>query len=408
MAATGLPYLTMAVQQIPDGSWVSPDGRWLWRGGRWMPMPAAERTGIFWFISAPDWARTVALMGLIGLIPFVGSMNIYGYAIVTARNIRAGHRVLPPANFSYIALGAPVFVLTVAWLLVVYLAMAAVGTAVGFGTYAQSHSVAWAIGLGVASGFTALGVLNFPTLPLLVPALEMSEREGWGVFHIGRLIRHATGHWRATWYGVAIFVLWYLMYFALALVLSPIPFGSLLVAIAGFPAMALMLAIPIARFDDPPATFGKGHANALAVGLAALAILVLAVPWGIAIVAASYVSDHPDEVACFITPGCTVSTTNNLEALVTTTRSPKDPTLLTVDVTFINRSASAASIDPADYYARPTAGIDLLPSSDCSAPSAAGVDPGKRLTQHACFRLPNADVGFDVHVPWIGWVYGAP
>lgn len=398
----------MSVQQIPDGSWASPDGHWLWRDGRWIPIPATQQTGIFWFISAPDWARSVAIMGLIGLIPFVGSMNIYGYAIVTARNIRAGYRVLPPANFSYIALGAPVFVLTLAWLLIVYLVMLAVGTAVGFGTYAQSHNIAWAIGFGVASGFTVLGVLNFPTLPLLVPALEMSEREGWGVFRVGRLIRHATGHWRATWYGVWNLVLWYLMYTALAVVISAIPFGSILVAIVGLPAMALMLAVPIARFEDPPANFGKGHANALAAGLAVLAILLMAIPWGIAAVAASYVSDHPDEVACVFTPGCTFSTTNNRVAIVKATRGPQDPTLVTVDVTYINRSMSAASIDPADYYIRPTAGLDLHPSSDCPAPSATSVDPGKRLTQHACFRLLTPNVAFNVHVPWIGWVNGAP
>jgi hypothetical protein len=391
-------------QQIPDGSWVSPDGRWLWRGGRWIPTPSTDQTGIFWFISAPDWARTIALMGLIGLIPFVGSMNIYGYAIVTARNIRAGYRVLPPANFSYIPLGAPVFVLTFAWSMIVLLVMLAAGFAVGFATYGQSHSIAWAIGLGVVSGFTVLGVLNFPSLPLLVPALEMSEREGWGIFRIGTLVRHATNHWRATWYGVAIFVLWYAIYTALALVLSAIPFGGLLAAIAGFPALALMIAIPIARFDDPPVRFGKGAANALAVGLAALAILALAVPWGIAVVAASYVSNNPDEVACVFTPGCTFSTIENLEAIVHSTRGPQDPTLVTVEVTYINRSASPASIDPAAYYIRPSAGGDLPPSSDCPVPPAASVDPGKRLTQRVCFRLPSAGVTFDVHVPWIGWV----
>jgi hypothetical protein len=331
-------------------------------------------------------------------------MNIYGYSIVTARNLRAGYRVLPPANFSYIALGVPVFLLAFAWSMIAFIALLAVGTTVGFSTYAQSHSIAWAIGLGVASGFTVFGVLNYPTLPLLIPALEMSEREGWGVFKIGRLIRHATGHWRATWYGVGILVLWYLMYTALAVVLSAIPFGSILVAIVGLPAMALMIAVPIARFEDPPATFGKGHANALAVGLAALAILVLAVPWGIAVVAASYVNDNPDEVACVFTPGCSFSSVDKLEAIVHATRSTQDPTLVTVDVTYVNHSASPATLDPAQYDIRGSAGLSLPPSSDCPTPSEATVDPGKRLTQHVCFRLPAADLTFDVHVPWIGWV----
>src|SRR5882762_10562024 len=99
----------MAIQQIPDGRWVSSDGRWLWRDGRWTPLPSTVPTGPFWFSTTPDWIQTLLLMGLIGLIPFVGLMDIYGYAIVTARNIRSGYRVLPPASFSYITTGAPVY-----------------------------------------------------------------------------------------------------------------------------------------------------------------------------------------------------------------------------------------------------------------------------------------------------------
>jgi hypothetical protein len=354
-------------------------------------------------MSSPGWVPTLLIMGLIGLIPFVGSMNIYGYAIVTARNIRAGYRVLPPANFSYLALGAPVLVLTFAWATITFLVMLAVGATVGFATYGQSHSIAWAIALGVASGFTVFGVLNFPTLPLLVPALEMSDREGWGIFRIGRLIGHATQHWRATWYGVAIFVLWYLLYFALALVLSPIPFGSILAAVAGLPVLAPMIAVPIARFYDPPAGFGRGAANALAAGSLVLWLLVLAVPWGIGVIAASYVSSNPEEVACFFDPRCTFKLTDNVEAIAHVNRDSRDPTLVTVDATYINRSASPAAIDPADYYARPTNGVDLPPSADCPAPAAAVVAPGDRLTQRVCFRLPTADEGFEVHLPWIGW-----
>jgi hypothetical protein len=393
----------MAVQQIPDGTWISHDGRWLWRGGQWVPMPAAEHAGIFWFISTPGWVPTLLIMGLIGLIPFVGSMNIYGYAIVTARNIRAGYRVLPPANFSYLAIGAPVLVLTFAWATIAFLVMLAVGGTVGFGTYGRSHSIPWAIALGVASGFTVFGVLNYPSLPLLVPALELSDREGWGIFKIGTLFRHATQHWRAMWYGVAIFLLWYVLYFALALVLSPVPFGSILAAVAGLPLLAPMIAVPIARFNDPPAGFGNAAANALAAGSVALWLLVLAVPWGIGVVAASYVSSHPEEIVCFFDPRCTFNITGSVEAIAHVNRDSQDPTLVKVDVTYINRSGSSAVIDPADYYARPTNGADLPPSPDCPAPAEAMVAPGERLTQRVCFRLPTADVAFEVHLPWIGW-----
>jgi hypothetical protein len=393
----------MAVQQIPDGGWVSHDGRWLWRDGKWIPMPPAGQTGIFWFTSTPDWVRNILLMGLIGLIPFVGSMNIYGYAIVTARNLRAGHRVLPPANFSYLALGAPVFVLTFAWAVIAFFLLLTVGTTVGFAVYGQSHNVAWAIALGVASGFTVFGVLNYPALPLFVPALEMSDREGWGIFRIGRLVRNATQHWRATWYGVGILLVWYALYYALALVLSVVPFGGILAAIAGLPVLAPMVAIAISRYNDPPAGFGKGAANALAAGTVALWLLVLSVPWVTGVVVASYLTSNPEEVACFFDPRCTFNVTHNVEAIARVHRDTQDPTLVTVEVTYINRSTAPATVDPVDYYARPFNGGDLRPSADCPGPQAAVVAPGQRLTQRVCFRLPTADAGYEIHLPWIGW-----
>jgi hypothetical protein len=394
----------MAVKQIPDGTWVSDDGRWMWREARWIPMPAAGQTGLFWFISTPSWAPTLLLMGLIGLIPFVGTMDIYGYAIVTARNIRAGYRVLPRANFSYIGLGAPVAVLQLAWAAIALLLTLAVGSAVGFAAYGQTHSIAWAIGLAVPTGFTVLGILNLPTVPLFVPALEMSEREGWGIFRVNRLVSHATTHWRSAWYGVAIFLLWYAIYFALALVLGIIPFGSLLAAVAGLPVLAPMIATPVARFDDPPAGFGKGAANALAAAWLAILILGVGSVWGIGLVAASYVSAHPDEVACVFDPSCTFNYSGNLEAIARVRRDTGDATLVTVDVTYINRSTVPAPVDPGDYYARTlTAGLDLPPSQDCPPPQAAAVAPGGRLSQRVCFRLPDTSVGFEVHLPWIGW-----
>jgi hypothetical protein len=393
----------MAVQQIPDGTWISDDGRWMWRDARWIPMPATQQTGVFWFMSTPKWAPTLLIMGLIGLIPFVGTMDIYGYAIATARNVRAGYRVLPPASFNYIGLGAPVAVLQLAWALITFLLMLASGSAVGFAAFGQSHSLAWAIGLGVPGGFTVLGILNLPTVPLFVPAMEMSEREGWGIFRVNRLLRHAITHWRSAWYGVAIFILWYAMYFALALVLGIVPFGSILAVVAGIPVLAPMIANPIALFDDPPAGFGKGAANALAAAWLAVFVLSLGGIWGIGIVAASVVSSHPDEVACVFDPTCNFTYSGNLEAIARVRRDPGDATLVTVDVTYINRSGAATTVDPAAYYARTTTGLDLQPSQDCPAPQAASVAPGARLAQQVCFKLPDTTVGFEVHLPWIGW-----
>src|SRR5665213_2590515 len=264
MATGGQDAPEVTAKQIPDGSWVSADNRWLWRDSRWQPMPAAGPPGWFCFVSTPGWLATLLVIGLIGLIPIAGVMNIYGYTIFTARNLRAGYHVLPPANLSYIGLGAPVAVLTLAWsLIAVMLAMLA-GLVVGLATYAQSHSLPWTAGLAVPTFFTVLALANLPNLPLFVPALEMSDREGWGIFRIGRLLRHVTQHWRSAWYGAAVVLLWYAMYLAIVLILSAIPFGSILAALVGLPVLAAMVAVPIARFSDPPAGFGKGAANTIA------------------------------------------------------------------------------------------------------------------------------------------------
>jgi hypothetical protein len=395
--------LRTAVQQIPDGSWVSRDGRWLWRDAQWIPMPATPQTGIFWFSSMPRWFPTILILGLIGLIPFVGAMNIYGYAIVTARNLRAGYRVLPPANFSYIGLGAPVVLLSLAWSAISFLLALALGATVAFAAYGQTHSIAWAIALAVPTGFTVLGLANIPSLPLFVPALEMSDREGWAIFRIPSLVRHATQHWRSTWYGAAIFGLWYLMYVAFVLVVGVIPLGSFLAVIVALPVLAPMIAGPVARFNDPPTSFSKGAANALAAVWFAVWILGLAVIWGIGVTAASIVSSHPDETACVFDSQCTFSTSGNLEAVARVRYDAQDATLVTVDVTYINRSASPSLVNPADYSARTATGVDLSPSTDCPLPAGASVAPGARLEQHVCFRLPSADAGFEVHLPWVGW-----
>jgi hypothetical protein len=164
-----------------------------------------------------------------------------------------------------------------------------------------------------------------------------------------------------------------------------------------------MIAVPLTRFYDPPAGFTKGAANALAAGWLALWMLGLAVPWGIGVAAASYVSSHPDETACFFQSGCSISNSGNLEAIARVRRDAHDPTLVVVDVTYINRSASHADVAPADYYARTSSGLVLPPSNDCPVPEAATLAPGGRLTQRVCFRLPASGVTFVVHLPWIGW-----
>jgi ABC-type amino acid transport system permease subunit len=397
----------MSLQQIPDGSWVTADGRWHWVNDQWAPLPpaAAGPPGILWFTSAPHLLVTVLINGLIGLIPIAGTMNLYGYALVTARNLRAGYRVLPPANLSYLGRGAPATVLLIAWSVVAFVLGLIVGGVVAVATYGSSHDWAWTIALGVAAGITASGLANIANLPFLVPTLELSDRVGWGVFHVGRLTRHALGHWRSMWFGLAVLAVWYVVYFALAVVVSFVPLGGLLAAIVGLPVMTLMIAVPLARFDDPPPSFTRGVANAVAAGWLAIWVIGTAFVWTVGIVSASLISSHPDEVACFFDSGCNFAYTGSLETITHVSRSSADPTLVTVDVTFINRSGSAADVIPSEYSARTTSGMPLAPSPDCTIPTPASVPSNGRLQESVCFQLPNAQSYFDVHIPWTGWDY---
>jgi hypothetical protein len=281
--------------------------------------------------------------------------------------------------------------------------MVLVGGVVGMATYGRSHDWAWAIALGVASGITAFSFVNIANLPFLVPTLELSDREGWGIFHLGRLVRHALGHWRSMWFGLAVFALWYFVYVALAVVTSFVPLGGLLAAIVAMPVMALMIAVPIARFAEPPSGFTNVVANAVAAGWLVIWVLGTAFVWAVGIVSASAISSHPDEVACFFDSGCNFAYTGSLETITHISRSSEDQTLVTVDVTFINRSSSGMDVNPSEYSARTTGGQLLAPSSDCPTPSTATVPANDRLQERVCFRLPDAQTYFDVHIPWTGW-----
>ena len=58
----------------------SPDGYWWWDGRRWVALYRPERQAeLFWWTETPDWFQRVVLTGLIGLIPFVGAMVLYGW-----------------------------------------------------------------------------------------------------------------------------------------------------------------------------------------------------------------------------------------------------------------------------------------------------------------------------------------
>ena len=368
-------------------------------------MPAERSEGILWFTSSPGWLPNLLIMGLIGLIPIVGVMNIYGYAMATARNIRGGYRVLPPANLDYLGRGAPVAVLSIAWAFAVLCIVGIIAGIVAAATHAATNSTFSTIALTASVGIALLLLLQLPMWPLLTPALEMSDREGWRIFHVPALFRHAWSHWRGTWYGAAILLLWYAITLVFVMIASVVPFGGILAAIVTTPLLAPLAAIPIARFDDPPAGFGKGAANLVAAAWLVIAVFLFALPLGGGLIAYSIINSHPREVACIPAPGCTFRYNGNLEVIATVKRQG---TLVTVDATYINGARTTQAVVAADYSA--SFGSDntsLAPNEGCPVPQVTRVEPGQELTQHVCFTLPTATTSYSIHLPWVGWDYNS-
>lgn len=89
---------------------ISPDGRWWWDGARWRSRLVEGELDLFWFTSTPDWFGRVALTGLIGLIPIIGTINLFGWTLVATDMVRQHWRELPPAGFHYLDRGAAPFV----------------------------------------------------------------------------------------------------------------------------------------------------------------------------------------------------------------------------------------------------------------------------------------------------------
>lgn len=73
-----------------------------------------------WPIHDEGWIEKILLIGLIGLIPIVGAINLYGWMLSILDNLRAGHRNLPPAGF-YLERGLNLFVVRLLYSIAVYL-----------------------------------------------------------------------------------------------------------------------------------------------------------------------------------------------------------------------------------------------------------------------------------------------
>jgi hypothetical protein len=126
---------------------ISPDGRWWWDGARWRSRLVEGELDLFWFTSTPDWFGRVALTGLIGLIPIIGTINLFGWTLVATDMVRQRWRELPPAGFHYLDRGAAPFVVALLYGMLALLIL--FGLVIGGILLIVFRPVHVAIGIGV-------------------------------------------------------------------------------------------------------------------------------------------------------------------------------------------------------------------------------------------------------------------
>jgi hypothetical protein len=239
--------------------------------------------------------------------------------------------------------------------------------------------------------------------------LQLCEREGFApALRPRRVWRELRGHWDAAWYGVLAVLAWSAAFTVGYIVVGALPFvggfGVFAVMIPANGLLGLVMAAPLARYDDPPSTFRRTHTNLLLAGLAAMTVLVMVFAWTLTLVTAGIISSHPEETACTFQPGCHFQYSGSQETIARVSHDSRDRTLVRVQVSFINGGSAEQQVDPAQYWISPSDGRSgrTGPSGECAAPAALSVGAHSRAAESVCFRVPDTDRPYDLHLPWTG------
>src|SRR5438477_240390 len=119
-----------------------------------------------WPVRDPEWPGKLLIIALTLLIPIVGAINGLGWMLATLDRLRAGEERMAPANLGYIARGAQLFVVQLAYglavaavALVIYLPAVLLAVSQGHGE-ANSGLIVLALFLNVlAFGVATIGSL---------------------------------------------------------------------------------------------------------------------------------------------------------------------------------------------------------------------------------------------------------
>lgn len=132
------------------------------------------RESLNWPMHDEGWIEKILLIGLIALIPIVGTINLYGWMLSILDNLRAGQRRLPPAGF-YLERGTNLFVVRLLYGIAIYVALGVVAGSVLLSLALQHRLGLAAVLVTVAIAYplaVMLGILLGAVDPLIAVATE--------------------------------------------------------------------------------------------------------------------------------------------------------------------------------------------------------------------------------------------
>ncbi|MGH7762574.1 MAG: DUF4013 domain-containing protein [Candidatus Dormibacteraceae bacterium] len=150
-----------------------------------------------WPARDPEWPAKLMVTGLILLIPIVGSINGLGWMLASLDRLRAGENTLAPANLRYIGRGFQLFVVDLAYYLVVAGIAAAVYVPALIVATSQSNGSANAalISLAIALSLLAFSLATLGSLALnfVMPSIVLATDRGGigGGLRVRSVLRHA-------------------------------------------------------------------------------------------------------------------------------------------------------------------------------------------------------------------------